>query len=180
MGKFSNALLISLSPTLAIVPASATPEKSVGLLALMPTPALGKVGPKKAGLACLPNGSVSAVDFVRVADEFATPLADLLANRGYKVTREAAKSSPVSVSVQLIGIDASICAPSWGLGDKSSVKGHVRFLFHWTVRRDGMSLVETDQSVLVDTKTVGRKLQTTEFLAQIIVPLADQFENLVG
>src|SRR6185369_8080131 len=123
----------AVAVVMVLLQSESASAKSFLLTASTPASSTGNVGPKRAGLACFPNGSVTASDFVRVADEFASPLSDEMSLRGFVVERASQVETTDHISIELRTIVASVCAPSWGLGDKLTVKGHAIFGFRWTI-----------------------------------------------
>ena len=137
-----------------------------------------KVGSRRAGLACLPHGSVRAYDFLSGPDDLIYGLQRELGRRGYAVDISA--SAPVGmpqVVVQLDHIDASLCASSWAFGDRTRLKGKVAFTFSW--HDLGQSTPASPGAgqrvkVLIDTKTTGNRLRVAEFLPLALGQLSAQ------
>lgn len=185
------AVLAGLMPTFASHSAFADDGKVVAdgrapfhLVAEVPLVPDSKVGSRRAGLACLPHGSVRAYDFVSGPDDLLYGLQRELGRRGFAV--DIAVGAPADmpqVVVRLDRIDASLCASSWGLGDRTRLKGRVAFTFSWHVqshpRSSGTSAPAAAFSgagqraeVVIDTKTTGNRLRAVEFLPLALVQLS--------
>lgn len=129
-----------------------------------------KVGSRRAGLACLPAGSVNVADFLIGPEELLNGLQRELARNGLPVDISVAPPRELpQLVVRLDAITAKLCASSWGLGDTSRVKGTVAFTFVWN---DPTLPQEQRAEVVIDTDTAGTRLRTTQFLPLALVQLS--------
>lgn len=149
---------------------NAGPQPRYHLTAQMPLAPGKKVGSRRAGLACLPAGSVNVADFLVGPEELLDGLQRELARNGLPVDISVAPPPALpQLVVRLDAIKAKLCASSWGLGDMSRVKGTVAFTFVW---HDPALPQEQRAEVVIDTKTAGARLRTTQFLPLALVQLS--------
>lgn len=149
------------------VPEKAGQQPRYHLTAELPLTPGKKVGSRRAGLACLPAGSVSVGDFLVGPEELLDGLQRELARNGLLVDVSVAPPPALPrLVVRLDAIKAKLCASSWGLGDMSRVKGTVTFTFAWN---DPALPQEQRAEVVIDTKSAGTRLRTTQFLPLALV-----------
>jgi hypothetical protein len=101
-----------------------------------------KLGPKRAGLLCLPNGSIRlgrlnlTGPFLRGAVEEALSKTEISI-----ATNDSAAMDGTPVPYRLVGTITSVrlstCATGWGMGDRSSVKGHADVVVNWELASSG-------------------------------------------
>lgn len=98
-----------------------------------------KLGPKRAGLICLPNGSLSFRDLRLPPPETTTKtVSDRLIVGGLKVapldpTGFADQPTPYRMVATVVNIGLSVCAKRWGLGDTTSVTGSANVTIQWSI-----------------------------------------------
>jgi hypothetical protein len=102
-----------------------------------------KIGLKKAGLLCLPNGAVrwGKGDFHVDPAELSASVGAGLARTGLSLPDAAAsRFGPAAgeAASHLIGFTITagrfdLCAPKWGLGDRSRLRGTARVAARWEV-----------------------------------------------
>ncbi|MGJ3649748.1 hypothetical protein ACLB0R_14915 [Sphingomonas sp. GlSt437] len=100
-----------------------------------------KIGAKRAGLLCIPagplrwrdvdNGGVSHLGAMLGAALNRAGLHAL--SRDRDVFETGGPDADYRVVVTIKGIDASVCAPHWGLGGKRAYDGHGRIALRWQV-----------------------------------------------
>ena len=178
-------LLMGLMPARATAQAGADRQNGSAparyhLVAELPLVPGSKVGSRRAGLACLPHGSVRVDDFLSGADDLLFPLQRELARRGGVI--DVSVVPPVGLSqlvVRLEDIDASLCATSWALGDKGRLKGKVAFTFSWSLspplddHRNAPALQRREE-IVISTRDHDTKLRTSEFLPLALVQLSER------
>lgn len=119
-----------------------------------------KIGRKKAGLVCLPNGTLDAQDIkVGLADS-AKGIIKALSNAGLTAVSSddfaAAPSERAAYSVRWLkavvtGADFNVCAKKWGMGDRQRVSGKAALAVAWSVREGPLLFSDktwSDQSVI--------------------------------
>jgi hypothetical protein len=84
-----------------------------------------KVGARRAGIACFPNGSLRSGDFVGGSRDLKSALEDA-------IDRLVGGNKPRGIRVSLSAIQARLCARSWGLGDRRNYSGSAHFSFLWS------------------------------------------------
>lgn len=108
-----------------------------------------KVGTVKAGLICMPKGTLRLADFVDDERDFSSRLQRAV---DYEVSSSSFPrlSSPATLKVTLWGMKANLCAKSWGVygtGDTKSLSGTARFTFSWKLE-NGAILTENAEEVV--------------------------------
>lgn len=97
------------------------------------------LGKKRAGMICLPNGSVNFRDLrLPPAEMIGRDVSEMLKSAGLDVSSPdlsgfADQSVPYGIIATIVGIDLSVCAKRWGLGDASTVKGTAAVTIDWSV-----------------------------------------------
>lgn len=164
------ALLGVLVNQFAILPAFAAQPAVFHLSAELSPARSEKVGPKRAGLACLPQGSTRVDDFVSLPDDILLPLRHEFERRGFAVdvADQPAPSLPRLI-VRLEKITATLCADSWW-GDRSRLKGRATFKFSWRNHASEPALNRT--YVVVDSQDYKTKFRLAEFLPLALAQLS--------
>lgn len=163
-------LSVLLGSQFAIAPASAAQPTAFHLSAeLLPNRA-EKVGPKRAGLACLPQGSTRVDDFVSLPADILLPLRHEFEKRGFAVdvTDKPAPLLPRLI-VRLEKISATLCANSWW-GDRSRLKGRATFKFSW--RHDPNEPALNRTFIVIDSQDYKTKFGLSEFLPLALAQLS--------
>ena len=166
-----NATLLGiLASQFAIFPAFAAQPAVFHLSAELSPTGTEKVGPKRAGLACLPQGSTRVDDFVVLPDDILLPLRHEFERRGYSVdvADQPAPSLPRLI-VRLEKISATLCADSWW-GDRSRLKGRATFKFSW--RHDPSKPALNRTYVVIDSQDYKAKFRLAEFLPLALAQLS--------
>ncbi len=103
-------------------------------------------GARRAGLLCMPNGSLRVRDFVSGESEFQGVVRDALA--AAQPAAAALVSDGTTLTIRLMAIDAKLCARAWGAfgrGDRVSLSGKAAFTFDWAVADKVGSRGDTSQ-----------------------------------
>lgn len=163
-------LLVILGSQFATVPAFAGQSTKFHLSAELYPAGNEKVGPKRAGLACLPQGSTHVGDFVSLSDDILLPLRHEFERRGFSVdvTEQPAPSVPRLI-VRLEKITATLCADSW-LTDRSRLKGRATFKFSWRNNPSEPAMNRT--YVVIDSQDYKTKFRLDEFLPLALAQLS--------
>ena len=133
-----------------------------------------KIGLKKAGLLCLPNGPVrwGRGDFFVDPAELSAAVGASLARTGMKVSPAAAAGfgqAGVEAATHLIGLTVTgarfdLCAPKWGLGDRSRLRGTGRLAARWEVFSKAEQKIVfttvTEQSVTAEVEDFGTLVES--------------------
>jgi len=117
-----------------------------------------KIGSKKAGLVCLPNGSIRwTKDLVLSEAELRTALSQgLNGSDGHFAQSESSIFREPDRAKYLIAAHISrakfdVCATRWGLGDRHAIKGTGRITIDWkvysTADRSLVLELQTDEGV---------------------------------
>lgn len=116
-------------------------------------PERAKIGSKRAGLLCFPNGALRWGDVARRGDEslIASASAALaasglsLADPPSEIFENRAPPSRFRITGVVTELSASLCAPGWGLGQREAYKGSGRLRIVWSVHEQATrSLVRTE------------------------------------
>ena len=137
-----------------------------------------KIGLKKAGLLCLPNGPVrwGRGDFFVDAQELSAEVGESLARRGVKISPAAAAGfgqAGTEAATHLIGLTITgarfdLCAPRWGLGDRSRLRGTGRLTARWEV------FSKAEQKIVVTAVTEQSVTTEAEDFAALVGSLIDR------
>lgn len=97
---------------------------------------LKAVGPRKAGLLCLPAGSVRGASLAQPLRLLATSvlhgvISKQLRDRPARVAQLATVSQ---IDADVRALKVKVCAAHWGLGDASLIKGSAVLRIRWTSR----------------------------------------------
>jgi hypothetical protein len=96
------------------------------------------VGPKKAGLACLPNGKVRWGDLDPGANaDLRARLANKLRSAGLRI--DAPNGAGRVLHVRILALRVSACAKKFGLGRPGSLSGKGTIDIEWTVEGTSVS-----------------------------------------
>ncbi len=88
-----------------------------------------KIGVIKAGLICLPAGIVRAGNFLPAFEE---GLRRRLQRRSDSGVYGTSRYGDLGLDAKVSGVNATLCASHWGLGDRTSYKGSVEATVLWT------------------------------------------------
>jgi hypothetical protein len=137
-----------------------------------------KIGLKKAGLLCLPNGAVrwGKGDFYVEPAELVANVGAGLAKSGLSLPEAAASRFGPAASEaasHLIGFRITsgrfdVCARKWGLGDRSRLRGTGRVTARWEV------FSKAEQKVVLTTATEQSLTSEAEDFAALLEGLIDR------
>ncbi len=168
--RVSATLLVILGSQFAIAPAFASQPAKFQLSAELYPAGNEKVGAKRAGLACLPQGTTRVGDFVSLPDDILLPLRQEFERRGFAVdvADQPAPSLPRLI-VRLENISATLCADSW-VANRSRLKGRATFKFSW---RNGLAEPAINRTyIVIDSKDYKTKFRLEEFLPLALAQLS--------
>jgi hypothetical protein len=98
-----------------------------------------RLGDKKAGLLCFPNGSLSFRDLTLPSpEELTRDVSHKLVLAGLNVAAPdpagfGNDGAAYRIVATVVNIDLSVCAKRWGLGDGSTVRGRAVVTIDWAV-----------------------------------------------
>ena len=133
-----------------------------------------KIGLRKAGLLCLPNGPArwGRGDFFVDSAQLSAAAGAGLARGGMKVAPAAAAGfgqAGAEVATHLVGLTITggrfdLCAPKWGLGDRSRLRGTGRVTARWELFSKAEQRIVltalTEQSLTTEAEDFGGLLET--------------------
>lgn len=105
----------------------------------------GKVGIRRAGLLCLPAGTIYGAPIYRSLRYHASAMMRFALREQGHTSRSAhvALKNVQELQAEVRALSMKACARNWGFGDRSSVAGSVRISILWTARR-----LNADQSTM--------------------------------
>ena len=121
-------------PTIVPKPPAA-PVLVPAQLKVMMKPAPGDhAGQRRAGLLCMPNGSLHVRDFVATEADLRVIVDQAL--KGQQPLAAALVANGTTLTISLTAIRAKLCARAWGAfgqGDHTALSGSIQVTFDWSV-----------------------------------------------